>query len=253
MADQRLVDKIMALLAKAVSTDYEPAAATYLAKAQELMIKHALDEADLTGEARERVVVDIVPLPKDRPSQSLWGTVADPVNVRAIRWTFQRELRLIGYEADVIYVKAMYASLLLQREAALSRVVKPVGEHGGAFNTSFRSGFTRRIQRGGRSRQVQRRTQYRDGSARHHRLSPTADRSVGLGLRRMTPAPVSTRPSRSWGAMSTGTGSAGSSSRPRPVMRVMNSENGARGGLASHMPSPARVRASRSNSDSARV
>ena len=59
---EKYIDRINALLAKAESTDSPEEAALFTAKAQELMLKHAIDEAMLRKETTEGFIAETITL-----------------------------------------------------------------------------------------------------------------------------------------------------------------------------------------------
>lgn len=138
--------RIRALLAKAKSTDFEEEAATYLAKAQKLMVKYAIDQADLAPE--ERTKVDYIRLPWDRSyaNHVLWSAICTTNNVTFVRTT-GRYLTMVGFPSDLAFVQELYASLVLQREKFLriAKVDMPHWDNGKSFGHSFRVAYGSRV------------------------------------------------------------------------------------------------------------
>jgi hypothetical protein len=154
MPAQSTIDKVMGLLAKAEATEFEEEAAAYLAKAQELMIRHAIDESHLQPEQRETVGAEQFPMGRSKADQDLMFWLAEINDMKALthskrgdRWSpgGVYAMSLIGTPTDVEYLKALYASLVLQREAALAREFRPSWESPRTFNHSFRVGFGERV------------------------------------------------------------------------------------------------------------
>lgn len=145
MADDSTIKRIMALLAKAESTEFEGEAATYLAKAQELMVKHSIEQADLKPEERETVGVHEVQVGSMRPDLTLLHVACMASGVSCIRLGTSGKASLIGMDSDVTFAQSLYASLLLQRERFLGQAVKPSYENGRSFNHSFRLGYAGRV------------------------------------------------------------------------------------------------------------
>lgn len=145
MTEQSTINKILALLAKAESSEFEAESATYLAKAQELMIKHAVEESQLRPEERETIGSETVTVSRARPDKTLMTVAALSVGVQFIQYSNSDRGLLFGTPSDITFVKALYASLVLQRERFLSREHKPYYENGRSFNHSFRVGFAGRV------------------------------------------------------------------------------------------------------------
>jgi hypothetical protein len=156
MPPQSTINKIMGLLAKAESTEHEAERDAYLAKAQELMIRHAVDESHLTPEERETVTAEQFPMGRSKADQDLMFWLAALNDMKALthsargdRWSpgGVYAMSLIGTPTDIEYLKALYASLVLQREAALAREYRPSWINPRSFNHSFRVGFGERVAR----------------------------------------------------------------------------------------------------------
>lgn len=124
----QMTEKIAALLAKAESTPFGPEAEAFYAKAQELMIKHAVDEAMLAA-ARKGAGGP------DRPVCIKWAFTPNNLNLPGRKILFSSVARanrcrpvfhgqydvsaphfvsIVGFESDVSFVHILYTSLLLQ-------------------------------------------------------------------------------------------------------------------------------------------
>lgn len=136
--DTKVLDRIRKLLAKAESTTHAEEAAAFTAKAQELMQRHAIDEALLAsqdGKLREEITTIVVTIdysPYQSPKEQLLHEIATATDCRAVftagydrdRKTkaggYQRVSRasITGYKSDLEFVELLYTSLLLQQESA---------------------------------------------------------------------------------------------------------------------------------------
>lgn len=147
-ASQSIMNRILALFAKAESSEFEEEAATYLAKAEELMIKHDVERADLTPEEREKVERVQVTIGANRPDHLLWNITCLSRGVHFVRGYPSGAGTigsLIGLPADLAFVQALFASLVIQRETHLAKAERPYWENGRTFNHSFRVGFGNRV------------------------------------------------------------------------------------------------------------
>ncbi len=119
-ADERMLSRIRALLAKAESTEFAQEAEALSGRAQELMAKYSIDHALLaaeTGQAEtpggRRIAVDN---PYEAPKATLLQIVAQANRCRVV-WS--RDLGLvtvIGFPADLDAVELLFTSLLVQAE-----------------------------------------------------------------------------------------------------------------------------------------
>jgi hypothetical protein len=144
-ADERLLSRIRALLAKAESTEFAEEAEALSARAQELMAKYSIDHALLaaeTGRKEEpggrRIAVDN---PYEAPKASLLQTVAQANRCRVV-WS--RELGLvtvIGFPADLDAVELLFTSLLVQANSAMLRAGAKRDALGRSRTRAFRQSF----------------------------------------------------------------------------------------------------------------
>ena len=124
-ADERLLGKIRALLAKAESTEFAEEAEALSARAQELMAKYSIDHALLAAETGRtekpggrRIAVDN---PYEAPKASLLQTVAQANRCRVV-WSKELGLvTVIGFPADLDAVELLFTSLLVQANSAMLR------------------------------------------------------------------------------------------------------------------------------------
>jgi uncharacterized protein DUF2786 len=143
--DQRMLDRVRALLAKAESTDFAEEADAYTAKAQELMARHRIDHALLvatTGE-RDRPVVRRVAVdnPYEAPKSLLLQVVAEANSCRAVwakRFGFST---VVGFLTDLDSTELLFTSLLVQATRAMTQARPSVDEYGRNTTRSFRQSF----------------------------------------------------------------------------------------------------------------
>jgi hypothetical protein len=141
----KLYGKVRALLAKAESTSFEAESLACTAKAQELMAKHAIDEAMLAGReaptgtaSSMRVVIET---PYARPKAILLSTVAKNNRCRAVWDSDYGFSSVFGTTGDLWAVDLLYTSLLVQAVVGMQR------EHDRSrgFRHAFLLGFADRI------------------------------------------------------------------------------------------------------------
>jgi Protein of unknown function (DUF2786) len=144
-ADERLLGKIRALLAKAESTEFAEEAEALSARAQELMAKYSIDHALLAAESGRkeepggrRIAVDN---PYEAPKASLLQTVAQANRCRVV-WSKELGLvTVIGFPADLDAVELLFTSLLVQANSAMLRAGAKRDAHGRSRTRAFRQSF----------------------------------------------------------------------------------------------------------------
>ena len=144
-ADERLLSRIRALLAKAESTEFAQEAEALSGRAQELMAKYSIDHALLAAETGQpeapggrRIAVDN---PYEAPKATLLQTVAQANRCRVV-WS--RELGLvtvIGFPADLDAVELLFTSLLVQANTAMLRTGGTRDGSGRSTTRAFRQSF----------------------------------------------------------------------------------------------------------------
>jgi hypothetical protein len=193
-ADQRILDRVRALLAKAEVTDFPAEAESYSAKAQELITRYRIEE--VTAPA-----VDVTPFARrigvDHPYESEKASLLDAVaRANACRTVWSPELgfsTVFGFDADIDAVELLYTSLLVQANRAMTRDEPGKGKaRVKAFRRSFLVAYAIRI--GERLRQAAERE-----FAGHGDLLPVLrDRDVQVrqAMDRVFPRTVRARGSR---------------------------------------------------------
>jgi hypothetical protein len=169
---------VMGLLAKAESTNHPDEADAFLAKAQELMSRHAIDEAMLAAAGpKERASVETLSIVCEAPyataKTTLLHVIAKVNDCRAITVTkgADQTMQLFGYDADLAHVQALYVHLSMQ--ATRSVLADPVRTR--RYRHAFLVAFAGRI--GERLEAARRRAQ-----ADYEQEHAQAGGSVGLVL-----------------------------------------------------------------------
>src|SRR5688572_30023564 len=118
--DEAVLERVRALLAKAESTTFEAEADALVAKAHQLMARHAIDRAML-GRRDDGAVVTSRQValhdPYLRAKFLLLAEVAKASSCRALLHTGAGYALVFGYAADLDAVDLLYTSLLLQATA----------------------------------------------------------------------------------------------------------------------------------------
>lgn len=170
-----LFRKIQGLLAKAEGTDNENEASAFYAKAQELMLRYAIDEArvrEAMGQSRGSAKPEMINYEYSssdsnaRGKANLLHVIARANRVRMLNYANKRNTNqrlfgattvasqwcaLVGYKADIEYVKMLYTSLLIQSARLGSTAWKhrklSLGVEKGqsAFMTAYLQGFSETI------------------------------------------------------------------------------------------------------------
>ncbi|WP_127500449.1 DUF2786 domain-containing protein [Actinoplanes solisilvae] len=143
--DQRLLDRVRALLAKAEATDFPEEADAYTAKAQELMTRHRIDHALLAAKADKRdrpgsrrIAVDN---PYEMPKSLLLQAVAEANSCRAVWMKRFGLVAVVGYAADLDATEVLFTSLLVQATRAMTGAGSKTDRAGRNTTRSFRQSF----------------------------------------------------------------------------------------------------------------
>lgn len=142
--DARMLARVQALLAKAESTDFDEEAEALTAKAQELIARHAIDEAllhtpgDVGQPSVRRVMVDN---PYADAKAALLQAVAAANRCRCVYSSGFGWVTMFGYEHGLDAVELLHASLLAQATAAMARHGSRRDAHGRSRTRSFRRAF----------------------------------------------------------------------------------------------------------------
>ena len=144
-ADERVLSKIRALLAKAESTEFATEAEALSARAQELMAKHSIDQALLAARSGQRdepcarrLMIDN---PYEQPKASLLETIAAANRCRAIWHGALGMSTVVGFPADLDSVELLFTSLLVQANTAMLREGSKRDAYGRSRTRAFRQSF----------------------------------------------------------------------------------------------------------------
>ena len=141
-----VLTKVRALLAKAESTNFEHEADALTAKAQELMSRHAIDEAVAWGgTVGQKEVPSARRLPVDDPyaaaKSALLAVVATANGVRAVWHESFALMTLVGFEADLESVDLLFTSLVMQASKSVLAKGQIRDGRGRSRTRSFRQSF----------------------------------------------------------------------------------------------------------------
>ena len=145
-ADDPILAKVRALLAKAESTTFEEEAAALTAKAQELIARHAIDDAFAQksgAQQRENPSVRRIWVedPYTVAKGQLLAAVGATNRVRVIWDDAYGYMNVVGFVSDLDVVELLFTSLLVQASHALLAKGKIIDERGRSRTRSFRQSF----------------------------------------------------------------------------------------------------------------
>lgn len=163
MTDDKVMDRVKALLklAERAGSDHEAELARE--KAMALMLKHSIDEAmiqERPDHKREELISRTVKV-KGYAKAKLYmmHRVAEGLGLKSLQYTNDRygwsegTGQVFGWESDVEAFDVLFASLMMQAETECARSIRenPYSEHGRSFKQSFLIAFAQRV--GARLRQ----------------------------------------------------------------------------------------------------
>lgn len=126
-----IISKIQKLLAKAESTTHEAEADAFFAKAQELMMAHAISEEALkaAGEKPKDELVEVSVfikegLPATKSRQWFLRRVSEAMNCRTLIFGRTNTTHVFGYKSEAEFVQLLYMSVEMQSHAAVLRELK---------------------------------------------------------------------------------------------------------------------------------
>jgi hypothetical protein len=147
--DERVLARVRALLAKAESTTFADEGDALVAKAQELIARHSIDQALLgaaqgAAPAGRRVGVDD---PYASAKATLLACIAHANRCRAVWIADLRYVELFGFDSDLDAVELLFTSLLVQATSSMFASAERFGASSRrpSFRRSFIIGFASRI------------------------------------------------------------------------------------------------------------
>jgi hypothetical protein len=132
--DEKLLNRVRALLAKAESTEYPAEAEALTAKAHELMATYGIEQAHLaaTGRIKDTIRTMRIDMTGSYTSEKtkLLAGIALACRCRTVRWSTARSsvvnyVDVVGHDTDLARVELLYTSLLLQASGQLHRQRPP--------------------------------------------------------------------------------------------------------------------------------
>ena len=154
MTDQETwINRVQGLIAKAESTDFPEEAEALMAKAQELMTRHAIDLAMLgskedRGEPVQEIITVRSPYASARASLlAAIGAVNDVTCVSLGTRNGNQQIGMIGYADDIEATKTLFASLSVQASRFMAATPVPPYDTPRRFRHAFMLGFAGRVQK----------------------------------------------------------------------------------------------------------
>jgi hypothetical protein len=150
--DERILEKVRALLSKAERTEYPEEAQAFTAKAQEIMAKHNIVQAMIADAAKSegKPVCKVIYCEKPYASQkwTLLNRIAISNNGKTVGSGDARtrvRVEVFAFEEDAEAIEILYTSLLVQGTREMLAAKVPEWEHGKTFRVSFWTGFSVKI------------------------------------------------------------------------------------------------------------
>lgn len=144
-ADQRMLERVRALLAKAESTEFEAEAEALTARAQELMARHSIDYALLAAASGSTDTPSgrrlFLESPYEAPKALLLDVVAAANRSKAVCQQSLGLCTVLGFSADLDAVELLFTSLLVQATTAMMHAGSRRDAYGRSRTRSFRQSF----------------------------------------------------------------------------------------------------------------
>ena len=145
--EDKMLLRIRSLLAKAESTEFPAEADALTAKAQDLMTRHAIDEALVraqhAGSSTVAALRIVLEPPYTKEKAVLLHVVAKANHSTAIWNDWAEFVTVIGAQADVDHIDMLFTSLLVQATRAMTVAGEAAGPESRSigFRKSFLSGY----------------------------------------------------------------------------------------------------------------
>jgi hypothetical protein len=144
-ADQRMLARVRALLAKAESTEFAAEAEALTARAQELMARHSIDYALLAAASGSTDTPSgrrlFLESPYEAPKALLLDVVAAANRSKAVWHQSLGLCTVLGFPADLDAVELLFTSLLVQATTAMMHAGSRRDAYGRSRTRSFRQSF----------------------------------------------------------------------------------------------------------------
>ena len=151
--DDPWINRVNALLAKAESTEFPEEAEALMAKVQELMVRHAIDDAMLAAAGHrttdqvgtETIVVEA---PYATAKATLLGAVANANHCRCVMGGAgegRQACVIVGHRADLANVQTLFAALSLHAVRSMLAAPIPRGDTVRRFRHAFLLAFAARV------------------------------------------------------------------------------------------------------------
>ena len=145
---ERVIDKIRGLMAKAESSEFEEERNAFLDKATELMAKHRVDMAMLQlagNKADDPVETRLITLTYQHiPKQGLLAGTCTLFDIHAIR-SGKKNVSLIGHKSDLDMYETLFVGLELQLDRELTEVQGDYNTATKSVRSAFAKGWVSRV------------------------------------------------------------------------------------------------------------
>jgi len=152
---QRMLETIRGLLAKAESSEFAPEADVFTAKAQELMAAHSIEIAMIDDRSRRAAGAEPtsrlirVDRPYTEPKVHILAAAAQANNCEVIWSRHDGVATIFGFDHDLTALELLYTSLLIQATRAMTSEGSQTDWSGRnrtrSFRRSFLMGYANRI------------------------------------------------------------------------------------------------------------
>lgn len=154
---EKMMKRVEALLAKAESTEFDEERESFIAKAQELMTKYAIEEASLRqGKSADEIVTEHIQINMDQVKYTkalalLISAVCKTQNAYVVFTRKSGNQRgfafctIFGSPSALDLCAMLITSLHKQMEQSLANTPIPEGEHGKTFRNNFVIAFASAI------------------------------------------------------------------------------------------------------------